>query len=173
MKFVINLNVEQTIKLVESKKLYDVYVLPIEDNLKDIVSEFMLDNTGYGDKAVIGISRVFGNEGLVEMWDDLNSFIPMSVGDYLLEFNMPDDACVTMTYNKFLEFNSNKNLVSKEVLDSLNLDSHTDSENEILFCPYIDFKYCKCFMTVGEDWESESTDIKDSKELQKIKLFKK
>lgn len=171
MKFIVNLSFVMTKKLLKEGKVFDVCILPAEETLKEIISGFMFENTGFETKPVIAMSRVFGKDTLDEAWDDLNSFISMCENDYLLEFNMPNDACATMSYQDFLVFSSVKGLLTEEVISKLKLSEHIEEENEVVFCPFIDLKYLTQFARVTKTWSKDVKDVKDARELLKMSEF--
>lgn len=171
MKILVKMDEATVRDFVESKKIYGICVLPMKEEMREIISEFLFENTGYETKPIIGISKVFGNDGLEDVWDDLNSFIPMNFGDFILEFDMPKDSCATMPYQDFLAFSSAKDILPNEVVNKLILEEHSNEENEVAFCPFISTKYCTSFVRVKEDFDQGSENIKSFNELKLSKFF--
>lgn len=173
MKFIVKLSYQLTKELSDTGNMVGVCILPASESLKDVISEFMFDNTGFQTKSVIGISKIFGEDSLDMVWDDLASFMPFKEGDFLLEFDMPNDTCATMAYSDFLTFSSKSELLPEEVINKLSMDGHTDDDNEVLFCPFIDLKYLTGFSLVSRDWEQNKQNINKTTEITLSSYFEK
>lgn len=171
MKILTKLNIEQVKKLLKDKKLTDVCIIPIKEELRLLLSKHLEDNTGLETKSVMGISRVFGEEGLDDCCDNISSLIGLKSKDFILEFTMPDDMVLTISYEDLIMLNNSCDLNSKKILSKVKIESHVSDYNEFAFLSLIDMKYCTGFKVITPEWSYKDLDIKKPEDLNNLSFF--
>lgn len=170
MRVIVKLTLEETKQLLKDKRLSNICVINISDGFRGIVKSFLETNTGYNDSFVMGIGNVMGKDKLEDIWDDLDNLIPMRTNEFILEFNMPDDACCSMSYNKFLSLAKVSDEHREEVLSFLKMSDHSD-DCEVIFCPLVDIKYLESFSVVKDNWDEDRKNIHNFISIEQIRVF--
>lgn len=167
MKVVVILNANQVKKFIEGDNISDVLVIDVNDNLKENLSTFIEDNTGFSTKPVIGVSSIYGDVNVLDDWTQLYSFLNLKNSDFLLEFDIPKDLIATVYFTDLISMNSDESLLYEELCSKLSLNSHCGKEDiELSIVPLLSKQYCKRFVYVNDDWDIEDKDVKDIDELK-------
>lgn len=170
MKFICKLTGDQIIQLADEGELTNIFLIPLNDEIKHKVQEYLEENTGFDNTPVMGLVKVNNNEGLEKCWEDLGSLLPIKQGDFLVEFDMPDDMVAVIGYDSLLEVLSRPNLVNN-LNDYLTLEEHTSSETEAAFVGVLFAKFCSGYKLLGPNWEQESCNLKPLSEIKKSDFF--
>lgn len=172
MKFITKLNLSKTRELVEKGKLSDNCIIPISDGVRNLLEEYLEENTGFSTKPVIGVTKVLGNTDLVDVWEDLCVLIPPMVGDFILEFDMPDDMIATISYEEFLTMKSKSALTADDLFEKLSLQEHQDdADNEVAITPLIAFKFCTGYYKVKDNWTQGDCTMGSPTDLKTTNFF--
>lgn len=171
MKILTKLNIEQVKKLLKEQRLTDACIIPLNNELRLLLSKHLEDNTGLDTNPVMGISRVFGEEGLDNCCNNISSLIGLKSRDFILEFNIPDDMVLTISYEDLIMLNSLTNFDSKKVLSKVRIESHASDDNEFAFSSLIDMKYCTGFKVITPEWNYKDLDIKKPEDLNNLSFF--
>lgn len=167
MKVVVLLDANQVKKFIEKDNISDILIMDLNENLKESLSTFIEDNTGFTTKPVIGVSSIYGDVNILEDWTQLYSFLNLKNSDFLLEFEIPKDLIVTVYFKDLVSMNSDENLIYEEICSKLSLNRHCGKEDiELSIVPMLSKKYCKRFVYINDDWDIENKDVRDIDELK-------
>lgn len=171
MKFITKLNINQVKKLLKDEQLSDVFIMPLTDDAKGLIRNFLEENTGFDNQPVMGLAKINDKEGLENCWNEITIMIPIKEGDFILEFDMPDDMIAVIGYNSLTSiiFGDDKvDLISLE--DQLQIEEHVDS-SEFAFTSMIMLKYCTGFKLIGPNWEKEDKKLEPVSKLKTSTFF--
>lgn len=171
VSFIIKLSMEQTKRLVNDGNISDIVILPMNPNFKDIVKEYLEDNTGFSKQPVVGLSRVLGEEGLEDTWDDLSNFISIKSGDVIIEFELPDDLIALVSHADFMQLNKTENLFSSELYNYFKIEEEVNDDNVIGVCPVLEKRFCKYFTVVTDNWQQDKVNPVEGKSLSTSSFF--
>lgn len=171
MKFVTKLDFKQTRELVHNGRIENICIIPINKDFQGLLTRYLEDNTGFSNIPVMGITKIMGEEGLEEIWDDISNLISIQVNDVLLEFDMPSDMIATVGYSNLLEINKSIDLDINDLEDVLKIEEHTDDENELAFTSLLMFEYCTGYKIIGSNWEQENCKMEPVSSLKGLNIF--
>lgn len=172
MRFITVLSLNKTSELVEKGKLTDGCIIPMSEELKETLRNYLVENTGFETKPVMGLTRILGKDELKETWDDLSSLLPLKSGDFVLEFEIPNDMVAMMSYEDFMMIQSGKSSMDDgDIMDKLSIEDHVDEENEVAFTSVLMYDHCTAYHYLNDDWEQEDCDLKPPSDLKKTNFF--
>ena len=64
MKFICKLTGDQIIQLADEGELTNIFLIPLNNEIKHKVQEYLEENTGFDNTPVMGLVKVNNNEGL-------------------------------------------------------------------------------------------------------------
>lgn len=128
-----------------------------------VIGQYLFDQTGYDNSPIVGICRIEKNNVSIEKnFQQIQNYLPISVGDYMIETAVNDDEVITIGYDDFNSFEmlmddeSVEYAEKLEAIDNvkklLHVGHQTDIAFEICFIPSIRLKDCNSFAVLSEDW---------------------
>lgn len=176
MRFLTKSSTELTKIMLDKNKLEEVYILPLNENFIELVKEFIESNTGFMNNPVMGFTKIFGEVKLDDAWELFIELVPVVEGDFILEFEVPDDMVVKTGLDDYNKIANRLNPDLEELERKFVLgDEEIDSDNEVGFSPFISADHLVGFYRVSADWDSEEVDYTvggTSKLMETLSFFR-
>lgn len=169
MNIIVRLTLDNVIDLIENKDINNIFVLPISENFKDVCKKVVEEYTDIEGYPVLGISKCSDEYRLRNMWKDLSSMISIKEGDFVFEFDIPDDSVICIGFDCFLEVKTKTDI--NEIKYCLNYGEHSDDSFEVVLVPYISIDYCIAIYKVDCAWSMINGDLKGLTELSMNSVF--
>lgn len=147
----------------------DYNTLPqINRNILEAVREYMTARVGYSNLPMAGLSKPGAVSGNVV--DSLSNYLPVnSKENVIFQLDMPEDMIVSVHFGDLLDASSDADdsddpdeidFIKEEFATKMSLGLPTDdSENTIVFIPFLDINKCRFYARVNDNFETEELDL--------------
>lgn len=146
--------------LAEKKCIKDFNTLPqINKTTLEVIKDYISENIGYDDYPMACLAKPQDDSV------SINDFIPTNnKQSVLFSLKMPEDMIVSVDFKELLD--ASKNFDNADPDDEFELDylkedltnllsvGLSDDPNAILFIPFLDYKQCEFYASIGPDFKA-------------------
>lgn len=155
--------------LIEQHVVKDYNTLPqIDKRILEAVREYMTMHVGYHNLPMAGLSKPGAVSG--NLVDSITSYLPMnSKENVIFQLDMPSDMIVSVHFQDLLDASQDASnsddddeieFIKADFCDKMSLGLPADdSENTIVFIPFLDIKKCRFYAKVNDNFEAEELDL--------------
>jgi hypothetical protein len=134
------------------------------------VKKRVYDDIGYNQNPIAAISKFNKKTATIRgIGEDVQKVLPVTANDsMILELVMPEDCLVSIGYNRALELSKEvldatseigKTYALETVLEELEVGANNDSDDVLVFIPFIKLENCQYFTLLNSAFQSRSVSL--------------